>query len=133
LDSRQGAYRKGASMCSDTVRGRLGVFEGDSEGRLRTALTSMMMIDGFAAALRGEEIVRMDLGAIRKHWDEAMEHPDAPHVPLILARRFKREVGEKLFCQPLATSSKSGLNIPPWTFWLIEAYSEMGTVDVPVF
>jgi hypothetical protein len=109
------------------------LFEGDREGRLRTALTSVMMIDGFAAALRGEEIVRMDLGAVRKHWDEAMEHPDAPHVLLMLAGRFKRQVGEKLFCQPLATSSKSELNIRLWTFCLIEAYSEMGIWDGPVF
>jgi hypothetical protein len=43
---------------------------------------SYIYIYGFAAALRGEEIVKMDFGAIRKHWDEAMEHPDAPHVPL---------------------------------------------------
>jgi hypothetical protein len=77
------------------------LFEGDREGRLRTALTAVMMIDGFAAALKGEEIVRMDLGAIRKHWDEAMEHPDAPHVPLMLAGQFKREVGEAV----LSTSS----------------------------
>jgi hypothetical protein len=61
----------------------------------------------------------MDLGAIRKHWDEAMEHPNAPHVPLMLAGRFKREIGEKLFCQPLAPESKSGL--------------KMGIVDGPVF
>jgi hypothetical protein len=87
------------------------VFKDDKEGRLRTALTAVLMINGFAAALRGEEIVRMDLGAIRKHWDEAMEHPDAPHVPLMLAGRFKREIGEKLFCQPLAPESKSGLKI----------------------
>jgi hypothetical protein len=55
--------------------------------------------------------MRMDLGAIRKHWDKAMDHPDALHFPLMLARRFKSEVGEKLFCQPLAPESKLGLKI----------------------
>jgi hypothetical protein len=109
------------------------IFEGDKEGRLKLALTAVMMIDGFAAALRGEEIVRIDLGAIRKHWDEAMEHPDAPHVPLMLAGRFKSEIREKLFCQPLAPESKSGLKIRLWTFRLIEAYGELTIVDGPVF
>jgi hypothetical protein len=71
----------------------------------------VMMIDGLAAALRGEEIVRMDLGAIQKHRDEAMEHLDAPHVSLMLVGRFKHKFGEKLFCQPLVPASKSGLNI----------------------
>jgi hypothetical protein len=33
------------------------VFKDDKEGRLRTALTAVLMINGFAAALRGEEIV----------------------------------------------------------------------------
>ena len=87
------------------------VFEGEREGKLWMALTAVMMVGGFSAVLHGEEIVRMDLGAIRKHWDEAMCNPDAPHVPLMLAGQFKNEVGEKLFCQPLAPESKSGLQI----------------------
>jgi hypothetical protein len=97
--------------CQTLLEDDWAIFKGDKEGRLKTALTAMMMIDGFAATLRGEEKVCMDLGAIRKHWDEAMEHPDAPHVPLMLAGRFKSEVGEKLFCQPLAPESKLGLKI----------------------
>jgi hypothetical protein len=109
------------------------LFEGDAHGKLKTALTAVSVIGGFAAVLRGEEIVRMDLGAIRKHWNESMEHPDAPHVPLMLAGRFKREVGEKLFCQPLALESKSGLKIWLWMFWLIGSYDALKIVDRPVF
>jgi hypothetical protein len=84
-------------------------FEGDLEGKLKMALMSVRLIGGFTAALHGEEIVQMDLGMIRKHWDKAMSHPDAPHVTMMLAGQFKREIGEKLFCQPLAMESKSGL------------------------
>jgi hypothetical protein len=61
------------------------LFEGDVHGRLKTALTVVSLVGGFAAGLRGEEIVRMDLlGAIQKHWNESMDHPDAPHAPLML-------------------------------------------------
>jgi hypothetical protein len=85
------------------------VFEKDPEGRLRAAATATMLITGFFGALRGEEIVRADLGAIRKYWDEAVACAGAEHIPLMLAGRFKREVGEKLFCQPLAATTKSGV------------------------
>jgi hypothetical protein len=92
------------------------------------------MIGGFTAGLRGKEIVRMDLGAIQKHWNESMEHPDAPHnVPLMLAKQFKREIGEKLFCQPLALELKLGLKIWLWMFRLIGAYKVLKVVDRPVF
>jgi hypothetical protein len=88
--------------CQTLLENDWDLFKGDEHGRLKTALTAVSMIEGFAAGLRGEEIVRMDLGAIRKHWNESMDHPDAPHVPLMLAGQFKRKIGEKLFCQPLA-------------------------------
>jgi hypothetical protein len=86
-------------------------FAKDEQGRVNTALTASMLITGFFAALQGDEIVRTDVGAIRKYWNEAMGWKDAPHVPLMLAGRFKRETGEKLFCQPLATVTKSGVDI----------------------
>ena len=73
----------------------------DLEGQLQTCLTAIIFIAGFFAALRGEEIVRVDLGAMHKHWDEAVNFRNAPHVALMLSGRFKRETGEKLFCQPL--------------------------------
>jgi hypothetical protein len=80
------------------------------------ALMAVSMIGGFAAGLRGKEIVRMDLGAIQKHWNESMDHLDAPHVPLMLVGQFKHEIGEKLFGQPLALESKLGLQICLWMF-----------------
>jgi hypothetical protein len=119
--------------CQTLLESDWELFEGDEHGQLKTALTAVSLIGGFAAGLRGEEIVRMDLGAIRKHWNESMEHPDAPHVPLMLAGRFKREIGEKLFCQPLALESKSGLKIRLWMFRLIGAYDKLKVVDGPVF
>jgi hypothetical protein len=119
--------------CQTLLENDWELFEGDAHGKLKTALAAVSLIGGFVMALRGEEIVRMDLGFIRKHWNESMEHLDVPQVPLMLAGRFKLEVGEKLFCQPLALESKSGLKIQLWMFQLIEAYDALKIVDGPVF
>ena len=48
------------------------LFERDDEGRRKTASTACMLIAGFFAALRGEEIIRADVGAMRKFWNEAV-------------------------------------------------------------
>ena len=87
---------------------------GDVGGKSSTALTASMLLAGWFAALRGEEIVRIDVGQMRKHWLESTTHEEAPHTPLMLSGRFKREVGEKVFCQPLTMESKSGVKIGQW-------------------
>jgi hypothetical protein len=108
-------------------------FEKDGEGRAKAATTATMLIAGFFAALRGEEIVRADLGAIRKYWDEAVSWVGAEHVPLMLAGRFKREIGEKLFCQPLAAVTKLGVNIRLWFHRMISSLGHRGVRMGPVF
>jgi hypothetical protein len=72
--------------------------------RLQTALMAMIMVAGFSGGLRGEELPKLELGAIRKHWEEAIHHK-TPHVPLVLAGCFKMTDGEKLFFLPLACHS----------------------------
>jgi hypothetical protein len=105
----------------------------DGHGLQKAGLTAIVLISGFFAALRGEEIVRIDIGSMRHHWTEAMGCADGKHVPLMLAGRFKRETGEKLFCQPLATESKSGVKIAEWfhrTLWIL---GKLGTESGPMF
>jgi hypothetical protein len=57
-------------------------FEGDIQGQYTTAVTACLFIAGFFAALRGEELVRVDLGAMRKYWTEAVNYVSAMHVSL---------------------------------------------------
>jgi hypothetical protein len=108
-------------------------FGDDLSMQLQTALTGMILVGGFSGALRGEELPKLELGAIRKHWEEAVCHPRVPHVPLVLSGRFKTTEGEKLFFLPLACRSESGIDNRLWTHRLLETYGKMGVIGGPVF
>ena len=105
----------------------------DGGGKLKAGLTATMLIAGWFAALRGEEIVRIDVGQMRQHWDESVNHTEEPHVPLMLSGRFKREIGEKVFCQPLAITSNSGVNIGEWMWRTLETLGQQNVLSGPMF
>jgi hypothetical protein len=60
-------------------------FGDDLDMKLQAALMAMVLVGGFSGALRGEELPKMELGAIRKYWDEAVHHLSTPHVPMVLS------------------------------------------------
>jgi hypothetical protein len=101
--------------------------------RLEMTLTAMLLIGGFSGGLRGEELPKIELGAIRKHWSEAVEHPTTPHVPLVLSGRFKQTDGERLYFLPLACRSQAGIEIRLWMYRLLQTYQTLGVVTGPVF
>jgi hypothetical protein len=106
----------------------------DPQRLKKTGLTACMIIAGFFAALRGEEIVRIDVGRMREHcWQEAMAYKDGKHVPLMMAGRFKRGTGEKLFCQPLAIESTSGVEIAKWFYRALWVLGRLGIETGPMF
>jgi hypothetical protein len=105
----------------------------DGGGKLKAGLTATMLIAGWFAALRGEEIVRIDVGQMRQHWDESVNHTEEPHVPLMLSGRFKREIGEKVFCQPLAMTSNSGVKIGEWMWRTLETLGQQNVLSGPMF
>jgi hypothetical protein len=109
------------------------IFERDQPGRLKMAVTGVMIVAGLGGGMRGEELNRLDIGIIRKHWNEAVNHPDEAHVPLGMVGRFKRTVGEKMYIQPLAIKSKSGLEYRLWIHRMIKEYERAGIVSGPVF
>ena len=73
-----------------------------------TATTAYIVLAGYFASLWGEEINRVDLGAMLKYWDEATNHINHPHVALMLSNTFKAETGIKFFCQSLALQRDNG-------------------------
>ncbi|KAL7575471.1 hypothetical protein ACA910_007368 [Epithemia clementina (nom. ined.)] len=83
--------------------------------RLEVALTGSMLVTGYAAALRGEEISLIDIGMVQKYWAEGRDYRRTPHVPLALVGRFKQTNGVlKTFIQPLAPPTASGIQIQTW-------------------
>ena len=83
--------------------------------RLELALTGAMVVIGFCAALRGEEIPLVDVGLVRKYWFEGIHYTKAPHVPLALAGRFKQTDGTfRLYMQPLTVRTDSGIEVQKW-------------------
>ena len=105
---------------------------GDIAGMERAALSAIIVIAGFFGGFRGEEITRIDIGLIRKYWEEAMEAEDR-HVPLMLNGRFKKETGEKVFCQPLAIVTNSGIKILLWFKRVIFILEKRAIFDGPMF
>ena len=72
-------------------------YQQDIQGRKETTLTAIILIAGFTAALCGEEVVRVDIGLVQKHWQEAVSCPEQAHIPLMLAGRFKNKVVKNCF------------------------------------
>jgi hypothetical protein len=70
---------------------------------------------------------------MRKNWDEAVNHPTVPHVPLVLIGRFKNVTGEKEFFQPVAFKSVSGIDNRKWAHRVMVAYANLGVTTGPVF
>jgi hypothetical protein len=108
-------------------------FADDPAAQLQTALTGLSLTAGYSAALRGEELTRLDLGAMRKNWEEALSHPTAPHVPYVLIGRFKNVTGEKEFFQPVVFKTASGIDNRKWAHRAIVAYQNVGVTTGPMF
>ena len=53
------------------------------------AIAACIVITGYHGSFRGEEIGKANLGAMRKYWKEAIDHPDIKQIPLILAGTLK--------------------------------------------
>jgi len=110
--------------------GRSGLEFGE---RLEIALTGALLVIGFTAALRGEEMPQIDLGPMNKYWEEGDRHARLKHVPLVLVGRFKQTVGEKLFFQPLAQVTRSGIRVKLWVNRVLFMYRKSGVESGPMF
>ena len=105
----------------------------DMMGLSKTGLTMTMIVAGFFGALRGEEVCKIDVGTMREHWKESTGNPMHPHVPLMMAGKFKRETGIKLFCQPLAMKSNSGVDIASIFYRTLGVQEKLGITHGPLF
>ncbi|KAL7574513.1 hypothetical protein ACA910_015869 [Epithemia clementina (nom. ined.)] len=124
----------------EIVLGLLAILEEDYMGnrlglsKLETSLTGAMLMAGYTAALRGEEIPQIDVGMMRKYWEEGRSYTHKPHVPLALVGRFKQTNGAlKMYVQPLALVTSSGIPVQRWLGRAIQEYHAIGVSSGPMF
>ncbi|KAL7560835.1 hypothetical protein ACA910_013270 [Epithemia clementina (nom. ined.)] len=102
--------------------------------RLKVCLTASMLITGYTAALRGEELSLIDIGMMNKSWQEGRDYSRKPYIPLALVGRFKQTNGAlKTFIQPLAPVTKSGIRVQEWLGRTIDKYDKMKIGSGPMF
>ena len=92
-----GAFVEAQGMLEDDWNRAETVQEAEEIEELACAI-----LGGLSAALRGEEIPKLDAAGLLQHFEEGRDHPTKPHVPLCLLSRFKGERGERYHILPIA-------------------------------
>jgi hypothetical protein len=93
-----------------------GVFR---ERKMEIAQLAVFVMVGYARALRGEEIPKLEITGLLKHFAEG-DKTTPKHVMLSLVGRFKQEDGERQHYLPVAAVMGSGLRIRDWIRRLLE-------------
>jgi hypothetical protein len=70
--------------------------------RKRIADMGFLISAGFLCGLRGEEIMKIDLGGLIKYLEGGRVHLECPHVIVALLRRLKGETGERYHMMVMA-------------------------------
>ena len=82
-----------------------------------------IIIAGYYGGLIGEEISKIDQSIIAKHFNLSINRLYFSFVPLMMFGRFKRQVDEKKFFQPLAVLTRDGRNLCIWFVRLMNIQS----------
>ena len=88
--------------------------EFDPYTRRQIARTLCLIITGYYGGLRGEAISKADQGVMAEHFNQAVNRSEFLFVPLMMLGRFKRQVGEKKFFQPLVVKTRDGRDLCTW-------------------
>ena len=87
---------------------------GGNDKKEHIANQTVFILAAFLAALRGEEVFKLNLGETRKFFLEATRNVKHPHVVLPLRGRFKGEKGESYHFVAVTSKSNSVLQIGVW-------------------
>ena len=115
--------------CQGILEADWGQVGHNKDHRLSIALTGVLVTVAFGAALRREEITRIEIGPIRLFWKDAK----APHIPLVLAGQFKKQTGEKVYTQPMALESQSGFRYRLWLRQAVASWDDLSVDKGPLF
>jgi hypothetical protein len=87
--------------------------------KMEIAQLAVFVVVGYARALRGEEIPKLEITGLLKHFAEGGK-TEPKHVMLSVMGRLKQEDGERQHFLPVAAVTKSEIKIREWTRRLIE-------------
>jgi hypothetical protein len=94
--------------------------------RLDVAQLACFVFLGYATALRGEEITKIELGGVRKYFADGAVEPK--HMTLSLIGRFKQLEGEQQHFLPVAAATGSGIRVREWVGRLLLEKEAVGLV-----
>jgi hypothetical protein len=95
--------------------------------RLEVAQIACFVFLGYARALRGEEITKIELGGVRKYFADGAVEPK--HVTISLIGQFKQLEGEQQHFLPVAAVTGSGIRILEWAGRLLLEKEAVGLVS----
>jgi hypothetical protein len=99
--------------------------------RLEIAQLACFVFLGYARALRGEEITKIELSGVRKYFADGAMEPR--HVTISLIGRFKQMEGGQQHFLPIAAETGSGLNIREWVGRLLDEKARLGLTTAFMF
>jgi hypothetical protein len=101
--------------------------------RKRIADMGFLLSAGFLCGLRGEEIMKVDLGGLIKYLEVGCVHPWNPHLAVALLGRLKGEIGERYHIMVMAQESQSGIVGGVWGDMVVEVNRNVGRSKGNVF
>ena len=94
---------------------------------------AFVLVTGYCCGLRGEEIVKVDLGGLIKFLEVGRNNVEHPHVIVPLIGRIKGETGERYHMMVLARETKSGIQAGTWADRLVKVNLKKNRDRGPVF
>jgi hypothetical protein len=94
---------------------------------LEIAQLACFALLGYAQALRGEEITKIEVSGVRKYFGDGVMEPR--HVTLSLIGRFKQVEGGQQHFLPVAGVMGSGLQIREWVERLLKEKEMTGVIS----
>jgi hypothetical protein len=88
--------------------------------RKRIADMAFVITAGFLCGLRGEEIMKLDLGGLIKYLEPGKNHVACPHLIVALLGRLEGESGERYHMMVMARESRSAIIGGIWADRVVE-------------
>jgi hypothetical protein len=119
-----GLSRKASTALQNLLEDEWAEGRNDDLTRLEISQLASFVFLGYARALSGEEITKIELGGVRRYFADGAVAPK--HVTLYLIGRFKELEGEKQNFIPVLAVMGSGIKIREWVERLLLDKAEVG-------